>query len=160
MTHHNRNLVPPTVEFLESRKLFCGSATASAAIASLADTRAVTVAPKILGPSAVEGTYHGDASIDDAGSTTTLQIKIIITPTSITLYATGYGKKTVALTTKEFNAIRKGTFNLSTTIDHEPLSFTGAITDSGDRIAGSFSAGSGSSAITGSFVLKKLLPTT
>jgi hypothetical protein len=111
----------------------------------------------ILGPSEVEGDYHGDAYIDADGSTEDVQLKATITSTSITLYATGYGKSTVALTAKQFIAVRKGSFDQTITIDHQAFTFTGAVTDGGDRIAGTFSAGTGASAIDGTFVVKKVV---
>jgi hypothetical protein len=154
MTHRNH----PMLEPLESRQLFSVSPLAATAISAL--TPATTVAPKLLGPSAVEGEYHGEIYINTRGSTAADQIKVNITSTSITLYAVGYGKSTRPLTAKEFDAIRKGTFTLNRTIDGEAVTFTGIVTDSGDRISGSFTAGSGADRLSGTFVVKKVLTTT
>jgi hypothetical protein len=151
----------PSIEFLESRQFLCGSAVAGTTAAPVAASESIlriaSVTAKILGPSAVEGNYHGDAYLSVGGSTTTVPLKVTITSTSITLRATGYGKVSHALTAKQFIELRKGNFKLDATIDGDALTFTGTVTNAGDRIAGSFSAGTDTTKITGTFVVKKVL---
>jgi hypothetical protein len=144
------------VETLENRRFFCGTAASTVAPAleptvKTAET-SEKVAPAILGPSAVEGTYKGVASGNDGAS---YEIKLVITPTSAKLTVEGLGEYTSSLTTKQFKLIREeGLF----TVDYKGIhgaagsvSLTGAVKDSGLRITGTYANSAGQ---TGTFSLK------
>jgi hypothetical protein len=101
----------------------------------------------ILGPSAVEGDYKG---VVTAKSGQTVEVKLILTSTSA---EAEYGDKKdkIGLTAKEFEEIRKGTFDYTFTVSGTTVTLDGTVTDSGKRISGSAKAGS----TTGTFVLEK-----
>ena len=125
----------PFVESLENRRFL-----------------SATVHPAILGPSAVEGNYVGTASYEGM----TKEIKLSITSTSVTLTVVGVGSKTVKLTTKEFNAIRKGSIDESGNYDGYSYTVDGAFNSTGTRIDGTATVGTGSMAITGTAALRKV----
>jgi hypothetical protein len=110
----------------------------------------------ILGPSAVEGTYKGDAvSSSDDHST---ELKLTITSTSATLTAVGVGSDKIALTAKQFKKLREGTFVFSGKIGVHVVTFDGSVTDKGERIAGTYTSKGSSNPDQngpGTFVVKK-----
>ena len=104
----------------------------------------------VLGPSAVEGSYKGDA-IYSGGEK---EIKLSVTASSESLTVVGIGSKTLTLSSKAFKKLREGTFAWSGTIDGVTLKLTGSVIDKGLRIDGTFSA-TGKATGTGTFAVKK-----
>ena len=111
-----------------------------------------TVHPAILGPSAVEGNYVGTATADGI----TKEVKLTITATKATLTVVGVGTKSVSLTSKEFNAIRKGSIDESGTYDGYKITVDGTFNSTGTKITGTASVESGVMTIDGSAVLRKV----
>jgi hypothetical protein len=104
----------------------------------------------ILGPSAVEGVYKGDADY----SGVTREIKLTITSTSETLTVVGIGTEKVSESSKLFKKLREGTFSYEGKADGVTLKLNGTVTKSGARISGDFSA-TGADILSGTFILKK-----
>jgi hypothetical protein len=104
----------------------------------------------VLGPSAVEGHYKGDATYAGGAQ----DLRLTITAKSETLTVLGYGSETVALSSKAFKKLREGSFSWSGTIDGVHLKLSGSVIDKGTRINASFSA-TGKITGSGTVALKK-----
>ena len=104
----------------------------------------------ILGPSAVEGHYKGDA-IYTGGSK---ELKLTITSDSESLTVTGLVTKTVTLSSKGFKKLREGSFYLSGEVEGVKFIFEGSVADKGLRISGTF-VDTGKLDLSGTFILKK-----
>jgi hypothetical protein len=136
------------IEALEGRRLLSASLASAAA---LPEHVLPAVKAAILGPSAVEGNYKGDAV---ANGSTVEEIKLKITSTSIELFIVGYGDGTVHISAATLKKLREGTFKLSLTVKQLSVSLSGTVTKAGERISGDFSV-SGKATATGTFSLKK-----
>jgi hypothetical protein len=105
----------------------------------------------ILGPSAVEGKYVGDAVY----SGVTREVKLTLTSTSETLTVVGIGSETVSESSKQFKKLREGSFSFSGKDDGVTLNFEGSVADSGKRISGDFDT-TGKETLSGTFALRKI----
>jgi len=105
----------------------------------------------ILGPSAVEGKYVGDAIY----SGVTREVKLTLTSTSETLTVVGIGSETISESSKQFKKLREGSFSFSGEAEGVKLSFVGSVTSSGKRISGTFDT-TGKETLSGTFALRKI----
>lgn len=152
------------IECLETRRLLCG-VVASVGVSSSTDATQTAIAmvrvasPKILTAAQVTGNYKGTATVPVLG--TSIPLKLKVTQTSATLTVTGFGSGTASLSSKTFSKLRAGSFNLTMSVGASGsklnLTLKGTVTKSGKTYSGTFSATSAgsSSAITGTFTLKK-----
>jgi hypothetical protein len=111
-----------------------------------------TVHPALLAPSAVEGTYVGTVTTDGL----TKEVKVSISSTSVAVTIVGEGSHTAKLTTKEFDAIRKGSIDESNTYKGYTYTIVGAFNSTGTKIDGSASVAHGSLKISGTADLHKV----
>jgi hypothetical protein len=125
----------PFVESLESRRFL-----------------SATVHPSLLGPSAVEGTYVGTVTADGI----TKEVKLTITSTAATLTVVGEGTRREKLTTREFDAIRKGSVDESGSYKGYTYKIDGAFNSTGTKINGTLSVSSSLLSVSGSASLHKV----
>jgi hypothetical protein len=158
MRRNSLNIVQTSVlmERLEERQFMSVSVGTSAPL-SHAILPAITAKAKakILGPSAVEGTYDGKFTIKADGQSETVSVVFTITSTTLSIDFDGVGTYRLPINSKLFRKLREGTFSETKTVNGETVSVLWTVYDSGNEFRGTFT-GSGKLAAVGSFKMIKV----
>jgi len=144
------------MERLEDRQFMSVSIEASAPLShSILPAITAKAKAKILGPSAVEGTYDGKFTIKADGQSETVSVVFTITSTTLSIDFDGAGTYKLPINSKLLRKLRDGSFSETKTVNGETVSVVWTVYDSGDEFRGTFT-GSGKLSAVGSFKVIKV----